>query len=66
MGMSAVGAPSKLYYRVTYEITKILTDLVFQGNNKAVFNYVTGEGTDSKEKALFNGQESKERQRIIF
>ena len=51
MGMSAVGAPSKLYYKVTYEMTKILTDLVFQGNKKAVFNYVTGEGTDSKEKS---------------
>ena len=51
MGMSAVGAPSKLYYKVTYEMTKILTDLVYQGNKKAVFNYVTGEGTDSKEKS---------------
>ena len=51
MGMSAVGAPSDIYYKVTYEMTKILTDLVYQGNKKAVFNYVTGEGTDSKEKS---------------
>ena len=51
MGMSAVGAPSDLYYKVTYEMTKIFTDLVYLGNKKAVFNYVTGEGTDSKEKS---------------
>ena len=51
MGVSAVGTPSKLYYKVTYEMTKILADLVYQANKKAVFNYVTGEGTDSKEKS---------------
>ena len=30
MGMSAVGAPSKLYYKVTYEMTKILIVLPYQ------------------------------------
>ena len=50
MGISVVGSSDEHYKTTTYDITKIITDLVFKGNEKAVFNYVTGEGTDSSEK----------------
>ena len=50
MGISVVGSSDKYYKTTTYDITKIITDLVFKGNKNAVFNYVTGEGTDSSEK----------------
>ena len=50
MGISVVGSSDKYYKTTTYDITKIFTDLVFKGNKNAVFNYVTGEGTDSSEK----------------
>ena len=50
MGISVVGSTDEYYKTTTYDITKIITDLVFKGNKNAVFNYVTGEGTDSSEK----------------
>ena len=50
MGISVVGSSDEYYKTTTYDITKIITDLVFKGNKNAVFNYVTGEGTDSSEK----------------
>ena len=50
MGISVVGSSDKYYKTTTYDITKIITDLVFKGNKNAVFNYVTGEGSDSSEK----------------
>tara|TARA_B100001109_G_scaffold61514_1_gene50225 strand:- start:593 stop:1258 length:666 start_codon:yes stop_codon:yes gene_type:complete len=50
MGISVVGSSDEYYKTTTYDITKIITDLAFKGNKNAVFNYVTGEGTDSSEK----------------
>ena len=50
MGISVLGSSDEYYKTTTYDITKIITDLVFKGNKNAVFNYVTGEGTDSSEK----------------
>ena len=50
MGISVVGSSHEYYKKSIYDISKIITDLVFEGNKNSVFNYVTGEGTDSSEK----------------
>ena len=38
MGISVVGSSDEYYKITTYDITKIITDLVFKGNKNAVFN----------------------------
>lgn len=50
MGVSAVGLSEEKYSKITVDYTKILVDLVYSLNPNAVFNYVSGEGTDSSEK----------------
>ena len=50
MGISVVGSSDEYYKKTTYDITKVIVDLVFKENKNIVFNYVTGEGTDSSEK----------------
>lgn len=50
MGISVVGSSDEYYKKITYDITKVIVDLVFKENKNTVFNYVTGEGTDSSEK----------------
>ena len=50
MGVSALGMSKENYTHITYTITKMLTDLMFELNPQMVFNYVSGIGTDSSEK----------------
>ena len=50
IGISVVGASSKYYKKVIFDITERFVDLVYLGNKNAVFNFITGEGTDSSEK----------------
>ena len=50
IGISVVGASSKYYKKVIFDITERFVDLVYLGNKNAVFNFITGEGTDSTEK----------------
>ena len=49
MGITSFGQNSDYYYKVTFEITKVLTDLVYKINPNAVMTYVSGEGTSTKE-----------------
>ena len=49
MGITSFGQNSEYYYKVTFEITKVLTDLVYKINPNAVMTYVSGEGTSTKE-----------------
>ena len=49
MGITSFGHKSKYYYKVTFEMTKVLTDLVYKINPNAVMTYVSGEGTSTKE-----------------
>lgn len=51
MGVSSVGMNETDYKRLTFEITKHWTDVLFSLNPNMVFNYVSGTGTDSKEKS---------------
>ena len=39
----------KNYYKVTFEMTKEITDLVYEINPNAIMTYVSGEGTSSKQ-----------------
>ena len=49
MGITSFGQKSDYYYRVTFEMTKILTDLVYEINPNSVMTYVSGEGTSKNE-----------------
>ena len=50
MGVSALGMSEENYTHITYGLTTVLTDLMFEINPNMVFNYVSGIGTDSSEK----------------
>lgn len=50
MGISALGLKEETYHRITYETAKAFADILFELNPDLVFNYVSGEGTDSTEK----------------
>ncbi len=49
MGITSFGHNKKYYYEVTYEMTKLITDLIYEINPSAVMTYVSGEGTNTKE-----------------
>jgi len=51
MGITSFGQKSDYYYKVTFEMTKVLADLVYEINPKSIMNYVSGEGTSSNEKS---------------
>lgn len=50
MGISSIGLSEEKFSIVTFDLTKILVDLVFERSPQCVFNYVSGTGTDSSEK----------------
>lgn len=50
MGVSAVGKSEETYANITFAVTKLFADLLFELNPNMVFNYVSGQGTDSSEK----------------
>jgi len=50
MGISSVGMKEEEYHRFTYGITEELAKTLYNINPEMVFNYVSGEGTDSTEK----------------
>lgn len=49
MGVSASGMTEEKYGQITYDITKLFVDTMFSQNPTMVFNYISGEGTDSTE-----------------
>ena len=49
MGITSFGHNKKYYYEVTYEMTKLIADLIYEINPSAVMTYVSGEGTNAKE-----------------
>ena len=50
MGISSAGMKEDAYRRVTYDFTLSLAKVLYANNPKSVFNYVSGQGTDSSEK----------------
>ncbi|SHG29781.1 epimerase [Flagellimonas flava] len=50
MGVSVVGLDEKIYSQITYDITKMFADVLFELNPSMIFNYVSGTGTDTSEK----------------
>ena len=50
LGVSSIGMNEKDYTKITYSITKALADTLYELNPDLVFNYVSGQGTDSSEK----------------
>lgn len=50
MGVSSVGMNEQDFNYTTFELTKILTDSLFETNPNMIVNYVSGTGTDSSEK----------------
>lgn len=50
MGVSSVGMKEEEFSKVTFELTKLLIDSLFEANPKMTVTYVSGVGTDSSEK----------------
>jgi nucleoside-diphosphate-sugar epimerase len=50
MGISSLGTSEEEYFKVTFGLTKLLADVLFEVNPSSVFLYVSGTGTDSSEK----------------
>ena len=50
MGISAVGMGEEKYTKITFDTTKAFAEILFELNPNMVFNYVSGDGTDSSEK----------------
>ena len=50
MGISSIGKSEEEFTTITFDLTKILADTLYQLNNDMVFNYVSGTLTDSSEK----------------
>jgi hypothetical protein len=53
LGVSAAGMKEADYYRVTYDLTLSVANVLAQLNPKLTFCYVSGEGTDSTERGHF-------------
>ncbi len=51
MGITSFGQKADYYYKVTFTMTKALTDFVYEINPKSVMAYVSGEGTSTGEKS---------------
>ena len=66
MGITSFGQNSEYYYRVTYEMTKAITDLVYSINSNSIMTYVSGEGTSTKENSKIPWANVKEKQKTIF
>lgn len=49
MGVSSLGMKEDDYHTLTFEVTKALVEKVKESSSDAVFNYVSGQGTDSTE-----------------
>ena len=54
MGITSFGQNSNYYYKVTYEMTKSLADLVYDINPNSIMTYVSGEGTNTKENSIID------------
>jgi len=50
LGISSAGMKEDAYKRITYDFTLALANSLLDVNENMVFNYVSGEGTDSSEK----------------
>jgi nucleoside-diphosphate-sugar epimerase len=50
MGVSVVGLSEEKYKSIIVDVTKVFVDQLHAFNSNMVFNYVSGEGTDSSEK----------------
>jgi uncharacterized protein YbjT (DUF2867 family) len=48
LGASSVGMSPEDYHRLTYDLTLAVARQVLPGNPRMVFEYISGEGTDSK------------------
>ena len=49
MGITSFGQSSEYYYKVTFEMTKAITDLIYSINPNSVMTYVSGEGTSTNQ-----------------
>lgn len=50
MGISAAGLKEDEYKKITYDFTMALAKVLLENNPKMIFNFVSGQGTDSTEK----------------
>lgn len=50
MGISAVGMTEADYTKITFDTTAAFANTLYQQNPQMIFNYISGQGTDSSEK----------------
>ena len=50
LGISAAGLKEEQYRKITYDFTMALAKPLYELNPEMIFNYVSGQGTDSSEK----------------
>jgi len=50
LGVSSIGMDEEAYTKITYSITEALANTLQEVSPNLVFNYVSGQGTDSSEK----------------
>jgi uncharacterized protein YbjT (DUF2867 family) len=50
MGTSAIGKSEEAYTAITYDTVTAFVDVLYELSPEMVFNYVSGQGTDSSEK----------------
>ena len=66
MGVSSAGLDEVAYTQITYNYTMALATTLYEINPGITLTYVSGEGTDSSEKAELCGLELKERLKTIY
>lgn len=54
LGVSSLGISKDEYYKLTYELTINFAETFLAASPTAVFTYVSGDGTSTKENALIN------------
>ncbi|MBK8699544.1 MAG: NAD-dependent epimerase/dehydratase family protein [Saprospiraceae bacterium] len=59
LGTTSVGKSEEIYYKVTYELTLYIANILKQLNPGMVFCYISGTGTDSTEKGRISWARTK-------
>ncbi len=71
LGISSVGVKKLEYYKLTYDLTLLFANFLYQTNPNLTFCYVSGAGTDSSEKgwshwARVKGKTENDLQKLSF
>jgi hypothetical protein len=63
LGASSIGMSPEHYRRLTYDLTLAVARQLLPGNPRAVFDYISGEGTDAKSRQRWRKSRPRRRRR---